>query len=323
MEFILNWNSKISFKTFLKQIMFIFIICFSNFKAQDSATIRFGFVSDTQQPIWIEKLFLKTNHNLEATNLIFGSLSNMEKISTLFHLGDITAFGMFNSEWEEMDQNFRILRNKSITIYPAMGNHDYYIFKSYALDQFKKRFPYLNESWYVVKFNRIAVIILNSNYSRLSDFEIETQKKWYSNTIEELEASDSTDVIIVGVHHSPFTNSKVVDPSEDIQIDFVPLFLRSSKTKLFISGHAHTFEHFKKNGKDFLVIGGGGGLQHPLLTDNSQRWKDLFPIPTSIRMFHYLVCEATQTQLYLRVKMLNQDFKTFFLADELKIELNK
>lgn len=302
--------------------MFVFVICFSNFKSQDSTTIRFGFVSDTQQPIWIEKLFLKTNHNLEATNLIFSSLSNMEEISTLFHLGDITAFGMFNSEWEEMDQNFRLLRKKDIAIYPAMGNHDYYIFKSYALDQFRKRFPYLKESWYVVKFNSIAVVILNSNYSRLSDSEIDMQKKWYSNTIAELEKSDSTNAIIVGIHHSPFTNSKVVDPSEDVQNDFVPLFLRSNKTKLFISGHAHTFEHFRRNGKDFLVIGGGGGLQHPLLMGASRRWQDLFPIPTSLRMFHYVVCELNRTNLKITVMMLNQDFKTFFLADELNIELS-
>lgn len=322
MEVILNQNSKISFKTFLKQIMFVFVICFSNFKAQDSTTIRFGFVSDTQQPIWIEKIFLKANHNLKATNAIFSSLSNNEGISSLFHLGDITAIGMFNGEWEEMDQNFSRLRKKNIPIYPAMGNHDYYIFKSYALEQFRKRFPSVKRTWYVVKLNSVAVLILNSNFSRLSDSEIEEQKKWYSNTVEELEKNDSINTIIVGVHHSPFTNSKVIDPSEDVQNNFVPQFLKSKKGKLFISGHAHTFEHFKRNGKDFLVIGGGGGLQHPLLTGNSQLWKDLFPIPTSVRMFHYLVCEATETQLRLKVMMLNQDFKTFFLADELNLELS-
>ncbi|MDP3583084.1 MAG: metallophosphoesterase, partial [Ignavibacteria bacterium] len=163
--------------------------------------------------------------------------------------------------------------------------------------------------------------ILNSNYSRLSDDEIEKQKKWYVNKVNELEIDSTVNAIVVGVHHSSYTNSRVVDPSEDVQNDFVPVFVNSKKGKVFISGHAHAFEHFRRSGKDFLVIGGGGGLQHPLLMGPSQRWQDLFPIPTSLRMFHYVVCELNRANLKFRVMMLNPDFKTFQLVDEIDIGL--
>jgi len=291
--------------------------------SQNVKETKIGFISDTQQPMWIEKIFLAANNNSAATNAIFSSIIEKESISALFHLGDITAFGMCPSEWEEIDKNIEKLKKANIPIYPALGNHDYFLFKKNSLPQFNKRFPAIKESWYSVRIKNVAVLILNSNYFRLSDDEIQKQKRWYINKIKELEKDDSIEAIIVGVHHSPFTNSKVVDPSEDVRKDFVPSFLKSNKSKLFISGHAHAFEHFKRNGKDFLVIGGGGGLQHPLLMGGSQRWKDLFPIPTSKRMFHYLVCELKDSKLNVRVMMLNSDFKTFMSAYEIVIETSK
>jgi hypothetical protein len=51
---------------------------------------------------------------------------------------------------------------------------------------------------------------------------------------------------------------------------------------LFLSGHCHGFEHYKIGGKDFMVIGGGGGLHQPLkqgegcLPDLASDYKPLF-----------------------------------------------
>lgn len=293
---------------------FLYSLCITTASAQNVPGTKIGFISDTQQPLWIEKIFLAPNKNKTATDAIFSSIVKKESISALFHLGDITAFGMCPSEWEEIDKNLEKLKKANIPIYPALGNHDYFLFKKYALPQFKKRFPVIKESWYSVILGNVAVIILNSNYFRLSNAEIQKQKKWYLDKIEELEKNESVRAIIVGVHHSPFTNSKIVDPTADVQKDFVPSYIKSKKGKLFISGHAHAIEHFRQKGKDFLVVGGGGGLQHPLLLGSSQRWKDLFPIPTAKRMFHYLVCELKDSTLNVRVTMLNSDFRTFMFA---------
>jgi predicted phosphodiesterase len=298
-------------KKHLLQIFFILNLYLIHLFAQNDQEIKIGFVSDTQQPLWIEKLFLNDYNNETATNAIFNSLIYKEDIVSLFHLGDLTSFGTLDSEWKIIDSHLKLLKKKQIPVYPAFGNHDYYFISGIAQRQFKKRFPWIKESWYSVRIKNVGVVILNSNYSNLTDSEIRVQKHWYAKKIKELENDNSIQVIIVGTHHSPYTNSKVVDPSEDVQKDFVPLFLKSKKSKLFISGHSHAFEHFKKSGKDFLVIGGGGGLQHPLLTGNEQLFKDLFVIPTSKRMFHYLVLTNSRNHIYATVKMLNKDFKTF------------
>ena len=66
-------------------------------------------------------------------------------------------------------------------------------------------------------------------------------------------------------------------------------YIESVKARLFISGHAHIFEHFIVNGKNFLVIGGGGGLYHPIKTNKSGH-KDLEPDYKP--RYHYIIVNA-------------------------------
>ncbi len=278
-----------------------------------------GFISDTQAPIWIEKFWIKSNRNEEATEAIFNRILKEENIVGLFHLGDITSYGGFHFAWDEINSHLAKLEKVHIPFYPVPGNHEYYFPAKLAIAQFKKRFPEIKNTWYSVQINNIAVILLNSNFSNMSETELTEQKKWYSESLEKYEKDSTVRIIIVGTHYSPFTNSTIVEPSEEVEREFVKPFLANNKCKLFLSGHAHAFEHFKKNGKDFLVIGGGGGLQQPLLTGNKQRTKDYFPFNTTIRMFHFLTCEEKGDSLLAKVIMLNKDFKTFYIPYEIKI----
>ncbi|HEX8314689.1 MAG TPA: hypothetical protein VF609_06850, partial [Flavisolibacter sp.] len=114
--------------------------------------------------------------------------------------------------------------------------------------------------------------------------------------------------IISGCHHSPFTNSKIVGANKDVQDKFVPLFLASKKSKLFITGHSHNYEHFKTGGKDFFVIGGGGGLHQPLRTGedcSADLAHDYKP------EFHYLSVKRTGNQLKVSSVQLKKDFSCF------------
>ena len=85
-------------------------------------------------------------------------------------------------------------------------------------------------------------------------------------------------------------------------------FINSKKGVLFITGHSHAFEHFKLQDKDFLVIGGGGGLHQPLdiskkmLSDLSADYKPLF---------HYLSVRRSADQLQVTSHYLKNDFATF------------
>ena len=315
--------------TFAKSEKFIiplFLVIFSFYNIIFSQEVEpvnsqqsiLAFISDTQEPTWFEQFLLKSNNNEKATAAIFSKLLSQKNLSALFHLGDLTVIGSWSSEWENIDSYFSKFKKFDIPIYPVLGNHDYYIDPQSALFQFTRRFPGINKIGYSVQIDNIAVVLLNSNFSRLSEEELEEQKNWYVKVLSELNKDSTVNFIIVGTHYSPYTNSIIVEPSEEVQDRFVQSFLKNDKCKLFLSGHSHSFEHFRKGGKDFLVIGGGGGLQHPLLMEKDQRWKDLFPISTSRRMFHFLLVERKDDELYASVIMLNQDFKTFRQVYQLK-----
>jgi hypothetical protein len=137
------------------------------------------------------------------------------------------------------------------------------------------------------------------------------QLSWYQETLRELDKDSAVGIVVVACHHSPYTNSTIVSPSGDVQESFVPPFLQSAKARIFLSGHAHAAEHFRISTKDFLVIGGGGGLQHPLLRGSESRWQDLFLQKTEKRMFHYVEGLIAGTSATFTVRMLKDDFSSF------------
>jgi hypothetical protein len=85
----------------------------------------------------------------------------------------------------------------------------------------------------------------------------------------------------------------------------LPAFMQTGKCHLFITGHAHAFEHFKFSGKDFLVIGGGGGLHQPLDT-SAKRIPDIASHYKP--MFHYISVQRKGDKLTLTSHFLKPDF---------------
>lgn len=74
-----------------------------------------------------------------------------------------------------------------------------------------------------------------------------------------------------------------------------------------MTGHSHAFERFEKEGKNFLIIGGGGGIHQPL-KENSDL-KD--SAPNYKPMFHYLTITRTTSQLKVVSHFLKADFSGF------------
>ncbi len=268
------------------------------------------FISDTQQPIWLEKIFLKENRNLLARKIIFAKASQ-EKPTAIFHLGDIIAFGYANSYWRLVDKYLKYYDEEEICFYPIPGNHEYLLFPEKGEENFKKRFPFASVTGYSKRFGKTAVILLNSNFSKLTNDEINAQQKRYEEDLKSFDRDSSIKIVIVGTHYSPFTNSTIVSPSKEVQEKFLPPFYASKKAKVFLSGHAHAFEHFKMKGKDFLVIGGGGGLQQPLLTGKDERYRDVFDSTNSIRRFHLIKYTVKNDTAYFKLLMLKDNFRGF------------
>ncbi len=266
-----------------------------------------AFASDTQEPMWVEKLFLKSDHNLQATKMIFKDVDTLRP-AAFFILGDVVSLGKSNSAWHNIDQYIKQTTRDSIPVYATLGNHEVMFNAKKGTRNFKVRFPMYNPAGYTEIVDSVAVVLLNSNFNEMSAKAIILQNNWYKHKLEELDGDPAVKFIIVGCHHSPYTNSRVVRPSLPVQQNFVPPFVQSKKCLLFLSGHSHNFERFKVQGKYFLVIGGGGGLHQPLAANN-EKMHDLSGDYKP--MFHYLEVYRQNNQLNILSRKLQPDFSGF------------
>jgi hypothetical protein len=164
----------------------------------------------------------------------------------------------------------------------------------------------------------VAVILLNSNFTKMAPAEIARQDDWYTAELKKMDNDPAIKFVIVGCHHSPYTNSKAIVPSVQVQRRFVPGFIGSKKCVLFLSGHSHNFEEFKEQGKYFLVIGGGGGPHQPLNTitpsshDLAVNYKPAF---------HYLEVKRYHDSLQVTSRQLKADFSGF--SDGVKFNVGR
>lgn len=281
-----------------------------------------AFASDTQAPLWVERLMLKAHRNRTATRLIFDDIISKKPIA-LFLLGDVVSWGSSNRAWSRVERYLDSARKKGIELYGTMGNHELMGIRGMrdkAQKTFRKQFPEYRKTGFAQVVDSIGVILLNSNFSALSKQEDSAQQDWYDKTLKQMDADPAIQYIITGCHHSPFTNSRIVGQNKIVQQKFVQPFFAAKKTCLFLSGHAHAFEYFERRGKKFLVIGGGGGVHQPLrlgagdLTDLAATYKP---------MFHYLMVEKRETSLDIISYQLENNFEVFTPGKTITIDLPK
>ncbi|MES2848278.1 MAG: metallophosphoesterase [Bacteroidota bacterium] len=294
----------------MKQKLFLSFLVFTIYtvvSAQDTASKTLYFVSDTQQPMLVEKIWLKPNKNLTATASIFSTILK-EKPTSLYMLGDVVGLGSSNRKWKKVDLFLDSCRKSGTAVCGVLGNHEVMGRKKKGEANFQKRFPMNVSTGYVSVTDSVAVVLLNSNFKKLSTSDLKKQNDWYKKTLADLDETDSVKAVIVTCHHAPYTNSTIVGCSNRVQEYFVDDYIKSKKAQLFITGHAHAFEHFKIKGKDFVVIGGGGGLHQPLscndksLTDCALKYKP---------PFHYLSVKRVDDKLMVTSHSINTDFKNF------------
>jgi len=264
-------------------------------------------LSDTQAPLFWETLILPQHRNEEARQKIMELILSEPAPAAVFHLGDVVARGSEEEDWKPIDDFLARLRARSVPVYAAIGNHDYMISSAEGAARFKKRFPEFPQSWFSVRILPLAFIVLNSNFGELTRQARAEQQKFYEEQLAVLEKDAEVKGIVVCAHHPPYTNSKIVSRSIEVDRDFVPLFLKSRKAKLFLSGHSHAAEHFIREGKHFLVAGGGGGLLHPLYLGSDARYEDHFILRTERRWFHYLRLQVNEEGWNVTFRMLRQD----------------
>jgi predicted phosphodiesterase len=265
---------------------------------------QIAFLSDTQEPMWVEKLALKSNNNREATAIVFGDIVKT-KPALLLILGDVVNLGYKEKKWSRMDSYLDSSRRAGITVHGLLGNHDVMTASARGEAQFQRRFPDHNRLGYYRVMDSTAIVLLNSNFKKLTKTEILAQEQWLQTILSAFDSDPAIAVVILTCHHAPYSNSRIVGSSEAVQRSFVPAYLQSKKARLFITGHSHNFERFTIRGKDFVVIGGGGGLSQPLST-KSDRLTDANPEYKPA--FHYLLMKRKPGVLHLTSRLVKEDF---------------
>lgn len=273
------------------------------------------FVADTQAPIWVETLVLKNRGNVKATELILKNILDREP-EYVFFLGDLVSLGYLSRAWKLIDNYVEKMKRENIRVDAIMGNHELMARYRSGERNFQKRFPEHIRTGYYRIVNGIAIVLLNSNFSRMSLEEQKKQDDWYHKVLHELEKNCDVKAIIIGTHHPPFSNSLLVGFSREVQKRFVPPYIKTSKAVLFLTGHSHAFEYFKTEEKDFMIIGGGGGLAHPL-SNKTGRFEDM--AESYKPFFHYLCVKRGEDHLIVNSQKLKDDFSGFEIGFTLNV----
>ncbi len=288
-------------------LLLAFII-FSPFKIIAQQAIAdhpvYFFISDTQQPLFVEKIFRHSDHNELATQKLRTDILQ-KRPAQLFMLGDIVSLGYSATKWKSTDLFLDSAKQKNIKVTGILGNHELMGLSDKGASNFQKRFPEHNKTGYLVLADSMAFLMMNSNFRYLSKADNQKQKEWYQRRMEEMEKDSGIKHIIVCCHHAAYSNSKTVGSSMDVQKAFADVYQKTQKAKLFITGHAHAFEHFKIKGKEFIVIGGGGGMYQPLNKDQTSR-KDI--AQQYKPSFHYLSLQRKGNELAVDSYFLRNDF---------------
>ncbi len=268
------------------------------------AFVLFG---DTRRRLTLEVFRARAD---DERRLVIQALA-AEAPAFVVNTGGLVGRGSKAGEWRAFHEENQPIFSKGIPYFPCLGNHEFYGDDARALRNYFAAFPGLRgRRWYEIRFRSALVAVLDSNFDELEDEEIDAQDRWLSDLLAAAEKDPSVRHGIVVCHHPPYTNSRVHGDSKPAQEHFVKRI--TPKVKVFVSGHVHSYERFEKDGRQFLVTGGGGA---PLTSVDVEKpdHADAFKGPGT-RPFHYCRFTLQGPKLVCDVLMLQED-RTWKRAD--------
>ena len=248
---------------------------------------RIAVVGDMQRTGTIE-FWRERNHDASARimTMVVG-----ERPQALFLLGDMVWWGSSDVEWDRFDTIMRPVYAAGVPVMPILGNHEYLGDTATGLQHVRRRFPTMKMDHDVRIIDSIAFVLLNTNLGSMTPDQARKQRQWFAYTLRRLDADPSVLHVVVCGHHPPFTNSRVTRPNRRMQQTFLPFFQWSDKTSIWFAGHAHSYERFDVEGKQYIVAGGGGAPRQDVrLEEEGARFDDQYDGPAR-RPLHYLMLE--------------------------------
>jgi calcineurin-like phosphoesterase family protein len=249
-----------------------------------------------------------------------------ERPSFLYHLGDLVYH--YGEPEQYANQFFKPYESYPAPILAIAGNHDSDVNPDsepyQSLDAFTKVFcdteprmiafsgtsqrkSMVQPNVYWTLDTSVATIIgLHSNVPKYGIITAE-QRTWF---LEELRAADATKMLIVCVHHAPFT-ADTNHGASLYMIDFLESAYQETNIKpdIIFSGHVHNYQRFSKQYPDnktipYIVAGSGGFDElHSIADTNDPRFTANSPLFEAVKLESY--CDTKHGFLKIAITKTN------------------
>ncbi|MBU3740978.1 MAG: hypothetical protein FGM24_01710 [Candidatus Kapabacteria bacterium] len=261
--------------------------------AETLPSVRIAVVGDMQRTGTIE---FWRERNVDASERILAHVA-AEQPAALFLLGDMVWWGSSDVEWDRFDSVMRPVSAANIPVHPILGNHEYLGDTARGMRNVRMRFPEMRHDADVHVIDSIAFVLINTNVSAMTDSADRRLRQWFAYTLRRLDADPSVLFVVVCGHHPPFTNSRITRPNKKVQDRYLWHVQHAAKTAFWFAGHAHSYERFEVDGKQYIVAGGGGApRQNVRLAREGARFVDQYDGPAR-RPLHYLMLERHGREL--------------------------
>ncbi|HZL34793.1 MAG TPA: metallophosphoesterase [Tepidisphaeraceae bacterium] len=195
--------------------------------------------------------------------------------AALLSAGDnfyVPLAGVDDPAWQTLFEKMYDAKTLDFPFYAALGNHDY------DQDKYKVELAYAKQHpesrwkmparWYRVdlpaKKPLLTAIMLDSDHDNLTAAQWARQREWLADEL----AGPRAAWTICCAHHPLFSNG-IASDNGILQHDWGSLF-KKYDVDIYLCGHEHNLQHLEIPGwkTSFVLAGGGGAHQHPMIRDN-------------------------------------------------------
>ena len=244
-----------------------------------------------------------TNASNAAVRMALVEAIAQAKPSFICITGDLVYNGNDLDDWKVWDRETSIWREKSIPVYPSIGNHELHGGEA-ALANYFERFPELKGNrYYSVRAGNTLILALDSDLDETSG----PQADWLSSKLDHVPAD--VDFVFLIFHHPPYTSSSSgirFDGGHSARTKEIALAKgleeRQAKTPfriVVINGHVHNYERHEHGGVTYFVSGGGAAHAYPVNRAPSD------PFQSKDVNYHYLLVQVDHRQLTVTMNRID------------------
>ncbi len=218
--------------------------------------------------------------------------------------GDIVYNGYDKDDWKVWDSETAVWREKKMTVYPALGNHDLHGDEKVALANYFERFPDLKNSlYYSVRAANTLLLVLDSSLDETSG----PQGQWLTRKLDHIPGD--VDFVFIVLHHPPYTSSsdaKIFGGGHSARSQEQKLaktlekWQQNQRARIVVfSGHVHNYERHEHGGITYFVTGGAGAHAYPIERATGD------PFQSKEVNYHYLLVDVDRTNLKITMHRLD------------------